>query len=180
MSRTGNKAIDLPQGVTATVENQRTVMVSGPKGKLAISLAVPMQAQVAGGKITIARPDDLPLSKRLHGLSRTLVANMVEGVTKGYSKDLEIQGVGFKAAVQGQKLSLSLGFCGPKEFVVPEGVKVTVTPDGLSLQVSGADKQKVGDTAARIVSYYPAEPYKGKGVRFKGAYVRRKVGKTVA
>jgi len=115
----------------------------------------------------------------LHGLTRTLIANMIEGVTKGYSKELEIQGVGFKAAIQGQKLMLSLGYPKPVEYTVPAGIKVAVT-EGTAIVVSGADKQLVGDVSARIRSYFPAEPYKGKGIRYKGEYVRRKVGKTVA
>jgi len=177
MSRVGQKPIEIPSGVTVEVNGQ-DVRVKGAKAELAMRMANGVSASVEGSKVMvkIAEGSD---KENLHGLTRTLVANMIEGVTKGYGKDLEIQGVGFKAALQGQKLQMWLGFPKPVEFTVPEGIKVVVT-EGTAISVSGADKQKVGDTAARIRSHFPAEPYKGKGLRYKGEYVRRKVGKTVA
>jgi large subunit ribosomal protein L6 len=171
--------VAVPAGVTVTVDGA-TVTVKGPKGELAVELPEGISASVVDGKeISFTRPRDDRRSKSFHGLARSLVANMVEGVDKGFQKDLEIQGVGFRAAVQGKKLSLSLGFAGPKEFDIPEGVTVT-EQGGVNLTVSGPDKQLVGQVAARIRSYFPAEPYKGKGLRYKGERVRRKVGKTVA
>jgi large subunit ribosomal protein L6 len=178
MSRIGKLPVALPAGVTATVDGQ-TVRVKGPKGELNRVLPEGISAKVGGGKVELDRAADERRFRSLHGLSRTLVANMVEGVTTGYSKDLELQGVGFKAAVQGQKLVLTLGFAGPVEFTVPAGVKVSAE-GGTAIKVSGPDKELVGIVSARIRSFYPAEPYKGKGLRYKGEYVRRKVGKTVA
>ena len=178
MSRIGQKPVDILSGVTVSVTGTR-VTVKGAQGELLLDLPPGISAEVKDGKVNLRRPDDLRTSKSFHGLSRTLVANMIDGVSKGFSKELEIQGVGFKAALQGQTLSLSLGFASPVEFAVPKDVKVTVDA-GINLVVRGPDKQRVGDTAAQIRSFYPAEPYKGKGIRYKGEYVRRKVGKTVA
>jgi len=178
MSRIGQKPVEVPAGVTVGVDGT-TVRVKGPKGELALDLATGVAASVANGKVSVSRANDLRMTRGCHGLTRTLIANMIEGVTKGFSKDLEIQGVGFKAAVQGRKLVLSLGFSNPVEYSLPDGVNAAV--DGATkIVISGLDKQKVGDAAARIRSFYPAEPYKGKGVRYKGEYVRRKVGKSVA
>jgi len=177
MSRVGRKPIEIPSGVTVTV-NGAEVRVKGAKGDLVMTMPSGVAASVEGAKVIVKIPEASEI-ENLHGLTRTLVANMIEGVTKGYSKDLEIQGVGFKAALQGQKLQMWLGFPKPVEYTIPDGIKVVVT-EGTAMSVSGADKQKVGDTAARIRSHFPAEPYKGKGLRYKGEYVRRKVGKTVA
>jgi len=127
----------------------------------------------------VLRADDTRESRSFHGLARSLVANMIQGVAEGFKKELEIEGVGFRASVRGQEVSLSLGFSSPVEYLAPDGIKVTVD-GGTKLVVSGADKQKVGDTAARLRGFMPAEPYKGKGMRFKDERVRRKVGKTVA
>ena len=176
MSRVGQKPVEIPSGVTVTV-NGADVKVKGAKAELAMVMPAGVSAAVEGGKVVVKVADEE--YGNLHGLTRTLIANMIEGVTKGYSKDLEIQGVGFKAALAGSKLQMWLGFPKPVEFVIPEGIKVVVT-DSTAMSVSGADKQKVGDVSARIRSYFPAEPYKGKGIRYKGEYVRRKVGKTVA
>ena len=176
MSRVGQKPIEIPSGVTVTV-NGLDVRVQGAKAELAMTMASGVTAVVEGGKVVVKVSD--AEKGNLHGLTRTLIANMIVGVVKGYSKELEIQGVGFKAALQGQKLQLWLGFPKPVEYTVPDGIKVVVT-EGTAMVVSGADKQKVGDVSARIRSFFPAEPYKGKGIRFKGEYVRRKVGKTVA
>lgn len=176
MSRVGQKPVEIPSGVTVTV-NGPEVRVKGAKSELVITMASGVSASVDGGKVVVKVANEE--QGNLHGLTRTLIANMIEGVTKGYSKELEIQGVGFKAAIQGQKLQMWLGFPKPVEYTIPDGIKVVVT-EGTAMVVSGADKQKVGDVSARIRSYFPAEPYKGKGIRYKGEYVRRKVGKTVA
>lgn len=178
MSRVGNKAIDIAQGVTVRIEGQ-TVHAKGPVGELSVTLPAAIKAEMAGGKVVVTRTEQTRTSLTLHGLERTLIANMIEGVSKGFRKDLEIQGVGFKAALQKGKLVMSLGFAAPVEFSIPVGVKVT-EEEGVRIAISGASKQLVGDTAARIRSFFPAEPYKGKGIRYKGEYVRRKVGKTVA
>lgn len=178
MSRVGIKPVEIPQGVTLKI-NGATVHAKGPVGELNLTLPPTITAEVAEGKVLVGRADELRSSKALHGLSRTLIANMIQGVSKGYKKELEIQGVGFKASVQKGKLVLSLGFASPKEYAIPAGLKIT-EEEGVRLAVSGADKQLVGDVTARIRSFFPAEPYKGKGIRLKGEYVRRKVGKTVA
>lgn len=178
MSRIGQMPIEVPTGVTVEVRGSR-VDVKGPNGELTRDLPVSIEAKVEDGKVLVTRSGDGRKEKSLHGLSRTLLANMVEGVQKGFSKALEIEGVGFKATVQGQKLALALGFASPIQFTVPAGVTVT-EKGGTNITVSGPDKQQVGDVAARIRSFFPAEPYKGKGLRYKGERIRRKVGKTVA
>ena len=178
MSRIGNKSIDLPDKVKVSVADGGLVNVEGPKGKLSYTLPRKITAKTEGAKFTLARPDDERDSKALHGLARSLVANMVTGVSAGYVKDLEIQGVGFKAAVQGTNLNLSLGKSHPILHPIPTGIKVTVT-DNTKVRVEGIDKQVVGQVAADIRGYYPPEPYKGKGVRYAGENVKRKEGKTV-
>ena len=178
MSRIGNKSIDLPDKVKINLGNGGLVNVEGPKGKLSYTLPRTITAKSEGSSFTLARPDDERANKALHGLARSLVANMVVGVSTGYVKDLEIQGVGFKAAVQGDKLNLSLGKSHPILFPIPAGIKVTVT-DNTKVRVEGIDKQVVGQVAANIRGYYPPEPYKGKGVRYAGEQVQRKEGKTV-
>ncbi len=176
MSRIGEKPVGIPSGVTVTVVGSR-VDVKGPKGDLSRQLPRAISARVAGDAVVVMREGDD--AKPFHGLSRSLIANMVEGVSKGYRRDLEIQGVGFRASVQGQVLSLSLGFASPVEYRIPAGLTITVN-NNTEVNVAGADKEQVGEAAARIRAFYPAEPYKGKGVRYKGEHVRRKVGKTVA
>ena len=178
MSRIGEKPIDIPSGVTLTVDGS-LVVVSGSKGELRREVPSCLSAAVEGNEARVARCDDTKTSRSLHGLFRSLIANMVEGVDKGFRKDLEIQGVGFRAAAEGQKVVMTLGFASPVEYTVPDGVTV-VSTKGTDVVVTGADKQQVGDVAARIWSFFPAEPYKGKGIRYKGEHVRRKVGKTVA
>jgi large subunit ribosomal protein L6 len=145
-----------------------------------MSLKMPrgITAALEEGKIVVSRPDESRQSKSLHGLARSLLAGAIEGVEKGFTKQLDLEGVGFKAEVQGRKLMLSIGFASPKEYVAREGVDIAV--QGSTITVTGVDKQKVGDAAACIRSYYPPEPYKGKGIRYKGERVRRKAGKTVA
>ena len=176
MSRIGKKPIEFPKGVTVTVQGEK-VTAKGPQGELSLVVPAGVQVKVAEAHVEIGIAD--PSLGSLHGTTRTLIANMVQGVQKHYAKDLEIQGVGFKAQAQGQKLVLALGFSHPVEYILPQGIAVKVT-EGTALTVSGADKHMVGQVSARIKSFFPAEPYKGKGVRFKGEHVRRKAGKAVA
>ena len=178
MSRIGNKAVEIPDKVKVNIGNDGAVAVEGPKGKLQWQLPRDITAKIDNNKVTLARSAETRSVKALHGLSRALVNNMVEGVSKGFTKDLEIEGVGFKAAVQGQNLNLSLGFSHPILFPIPKDIKITVT-ENTKLSISGADKKVVGQVAADIRRYYPPEPYKGKGVRYAGEQIRRKEGKTV-
>ncbi|MBR4318076.1 MAG: 50S ribosomal protein L6 [Kiritimatiellae bacterium] len=177
MSRIGKQPITVPAGVTITIANGNEVTVKGPKGELSRVFQKGIEVTVDGAIATVTRANDS--LKNFHGLSRTLLKNMIEGVTAGYVKELVIEGTGFKAAVQGNKAILTLGFASPKEYTIPEGCVVTVTAD-VNVKVEGIDKQVVGEAAARIRSYYPAEPYKGKGIRYKDEKIRRKEGKTVA
>ena len=179
MSRIGKQPVAIPAGVTVTA-NGNQVDVKGKLGELSRTFQSGITATVEGGKVLVTRADDTRMQKSCHGLSRTLVKNMIEGVTTGYKKALNIEGTGFKAVLQGKKLSLSLGFASPKDYAIPEGIKVTVDPSGLNITVEGVDKELVGEAAARIRSYYPAEPYKGKGIKYVGEQIRRKQGKTVA
>jgi len=169
MSRIGNKTIALPEKVKVNVGNDGAIAVEGPKGKLNWKLPREISAKVENNHVSLARGAETRSVKALHGLSRALINNMVYGVSQGFSKDLEIEGVGFKAAVQGQKLNLSLGFSHPILFPIPKDIKI----------ISGVDKKLVGQVAADIRRYYPPEPYKGKGVRYAGEQIRRKEGKTV-
>lgn len=178
MSRIGKKPVDIPSGVTVSADGPK-ISAKGPKGDLSLTVPGRLMARVEGGKVVIGRSDDSRESMSLHGLTRSLIANLLEGVSKGYKKELEIQGVGFKAAIQGQELTLLLGFSAPVKYTIPDGIKIAVE-GGVQIVVNGADKQKVGDVTARIRSFFPAEAYKGKGIRYRGEYVRRKVGKTVA
>lgn len=178
MSRIGKKPIELPEKVKVTVAANGEVTVEGPKGKLDWKLPKAVKAGVEGSTLNIERENEERSTRALHGLSRALLANMVVGVSQGFKKDLEIQGVGFKAAIQGQKLNLSLGYSHPIHFDIPEEVKITVT-DNTKISIEGIDKQIVGQAAADIRAYYPPEPYKGKGVRYAGEHIRRKEGKSV-
>jgi len=178
MSRIGKKIIEIPDKVKVQVDNRGAVAVEGPKGKLSWNLPREISAKVENNHVALARSGEARNLKALHGLSRALVNNMVEGVSKGFSKDLEIEGVGFKAAVQGSNLNLSLGFSHPILFPIPKEIKVTVT-DQTKISIVGIDKKLVGQVAADIRRFYPPEPYKGKGVRYAGEQVRRKEGKTV-
>lgn len=178
MSRVGQKPIPIPAGVEVKL-NGKTLSVKGPKGTLSRDIPETFNVRMEPGLVTInPKVDNAELSP-LHGLNRRLIANMVEGVIRGYAKELEIQGVGFKGAVQGRKAVFMLGYSSPIEMDIPVGIDIKVT-ESVNIVVSGPDKQQVGDFAAHIRSYYPAEPYKGKGIRYKGEYVKRKVGKTVA
>jgi large subunit ribosomal protein L6 len=178
MSRIGRKPIEVPDKVKVNVGSEGDVSVEGPKGKLSWNLPKTVSARVEGRTVSVERKDESRQGKALHGLSRALIANMVAGVTVGFKKELEIQGVGFRATVQGQKLNLSLGKSHPILFQIPAEVKITVT-DSTKITIEGVDKHLVGQTAADIRSFYPPEPYKGKGIRYVGEQVRRKEGKTV-
>lgn len=179
MSRIGKQPITIPAGVTISVANGNEVTVKGPKGELSRTFQAGITVKAEGSEVIVSRSDDTRAQKSFHGLTRTLVKNMIEGVTSGYAKELVIEGTGFKAAVQGKKAVLTLGFASPKEYLIPDGCTVTVTGD-VNVKVEGIDKEVVGEAAARIRSYYPAEPYKGKGIRYKDEKIRRKEGKTVA
>ena len=178
MSRIGKQPVSIPDKVKVTV-NGENVLVEGPKGKVQKSFAPVVKVTVAEKKVTFAPTEESRFAKAMYGTARSVVAGMVKGVTEGYTKDLEIQGVGFKAALKGKQLDLALGYSHPILMDIPEGIKVTVT-DGTKVRVEGADKQLVGAITAEIRGYYPPEPYKGKGVRIVGERVRRKEGKTVA
>ena len=177
MSRVGLKPISLPEKVTIKIDGA-SVQVEGPKGKLEWSLPEGITASQEDGTLTIARSTELRQVRALHGTARSLVQNMIVGVTEGFVKDLEIQGVGLRAAVKGKDLDLSLGKSHPILHPIPEGLTVTVT-ENTKIKVEGIDKQLVGQFSAEVRAYYPPEPYKGKGVRYVGEYVRRKAGKSV-
>ena len=177
MSRIGKQPIAIPPKVKVEVSGQR-VSVEGPKGKLNWQLPRRTSLRVEDGKILVSRQGDDAQAKALHGLSRALVNNMVRGVTEGFVKKLEIQGVGFKAAVQGKNVTMSLGYSHPIVFPIPEQIKVTVD-ENTKITVEGPDRQVVGQVAAELRSFYPPEPYKGKGVRYTDERVIRKEGKTV-
>lgn len=178
MSRIGKKVIELPPKVSVNFDADGAVKVSGPKGQLAWQLPRAIAGKLEGNTVSFERSNEDRKVRALHGLARALVNNMIVGVSTGFRKDLEIQGVGFKAAVQGQILKLNLGFSHDILFPIPEGVKITVT-DNTKISVEGVDRQIVGQAAADIRSYYPPEPYKGKGVRYAGEQIVRKEGKTV-
>src|SRR5438445_6109525 len=178
MSRIGNKSIALPDKVKVNVGNDGAVAVEGPKGKLNWKLPRDISAKVENNHVSLARAAETRSVKALHGLSRSLLHNMVQGVSEGFSKQLEIEGVGFKAAVQGSTLNLSLGFSHPVLFPIPKEIKITIA-EGTKLTIQGIDKKLVGQVTADIRRFYPPEPYKGKGVRYAGEQIRRKVGKTV-
>ena len=178
MSRIGNKAVEIPDKVKVNIDNDGAVSVEGPKGKLSWRLPRDIKGSVKDNRVSLMREAETRSVKALHGLSRSLVHNMVQGVSQGFSKQLEIEGVGFKAAVQGSTLNLNLGFSHPIPFQIPQGIKITVT-DATKINIEGVDKKLVGQVAADIRGFYPPEPYKGKGVRYAGEQIRRKEGKTV-
>jgi large subunit ribosomal protein L6 len=175
MSRIGKKAVAVPSGVTVTIDGQ-TVTVKGPKGQLAWTVAEEIEVKQEGGEIQLSKRDDTTRAQAMWGLSRTLVNNMVVGVTQGYEQTLELVGVGYRAAMKGQSLSMQLGFSHDVDIKPPEGISFVV-PKQTEIKVAGIDKQLVGETAARIRRIRPPEPYKGKGVRYQGETVRRKEGK---
>ncbi|GAC1516235.1 MAG: 50S ribosomal protein L6 [Gemmatimonadaceae bacterium] len=175
MSRIGKQPIAVPSGVSVAIEGN-LVKVKGPRGELARTLHSELSIALENNQVIVKRPSDESRHKALHGLSRTLVANMVEGVTKGYQKQLELVGVGYKAEVKPYGLQLALGFSHPVEYRAPKGIKLTA-PQPTQILVDGADKQTVGQVAAELRSLRPPEPYKGKGIKYAGEVVRRKAGK---
>ena len=176
MSRIGRMPIAVPAGVTVDIAENNKVTVKGPKGELTRVLPEAMDIKKDGEEIVVTRPNDLKKMKSLHGLTRTLIHNMIIGVTEGYVKDLEVNGVGYRAQKQGNKLVLALGYSHPVEMVDPEGIEVKV--DGNKISVVGIDKEKVGQYAAEIREKRAPEPYKGKGIKYADEVIRRKVGKT--
>ncbi|MDD5045227.1 MAG: 50S ribosomal protein L6 [Candidatus Omnitrophica bacterium] len=178
MSRIGKKPIDIPDKVKVEIKDS-TVFVEGPKGKLSQGLPVSIIAEIKEGKVSLKRTSELKKDKSLHGLMRTLILNMIKGVTTGYTKELEVVGVGFKAQMQGKNLNMTLGFTHPVIFTSPEGIQIT-TPKQTQIVINGIDKELVGRTASIIRDVYPPEPYKGKGIRYAGEFVRKKVGKAAA
>jgi large subunit ribosomal protein L6 len=177
MSRIGKMPVSVPDKVKVTI-NGRVVAVEGPKGKLSMQLPPKTTATLVEKEIRVARQADTSEAKAMHGLARSLVNNMVAGVSQGFQKKLEIHGVGFKAIVKGSILDLSLGYSHPLHYPIPAGIKVTVE-ENTRLTIDGADKETVGRVASEVRAYYPPEPYKGKGVRYVGEQILRKEGKTV-
>lgn len=178
MSRIGRMPVVIPKGVTVELKD-RTVRVKGPRGELSRALPAGIEVAVEQGVVNVSRPNDEPRARALHGLTRALVANMVEGVDKGFRKTLEIQGVGYKAEPRPYGVNLVVGYSHPVEFRAPDGVKISVENNTV-VRIEGADKEKVGQVAAEIRLVRPPEPYKGKGIRYQGEQVRRKAGKTGA
>lgn len=179
MSRIGIKPITIPAGVEVTVEDGNAVRVKGPKGELCAQIGMNMKVSVEDGTLKVERPDDSRENRSQHGLARTLIDNMITGVTNGYERKLQIVGVGYSAAKQGSKLVLKLGYSHPIELEDPEGI-TTETPDATTIVVKGIDKAQVGNYAANIRGWRPPEPYKGKGVLYEGEVVHKKEGKSGA
>lgn len=178
MSRIGKKPVTMPSGVKAAIANS-VITIEGPKGKLVYNIPSGFKVEVKDNAISISRPSDEKQAKATHGLIRSLLNNMVIGVDKGYQKDLEITGVGFKAQVQGKVLNIQLSYTHPINFNIPDGISVE-TPKPTQIVIKGIDKTKVGAVAAEIRDYYRPEPYKGKGIKYAGEHVRRKAGKAAA
>ena len=177
MSRIGRKPITVPAGVEVKVDGANVVTVKGPKGTLTQAIHPNMTIEVTGAEINVTRPNDEKENRALHGLSRTLIANMVEGVTKGYEKKLEVNGVGYRVAKEGKKLVMNLGYSHPVVMTEIDGVTFE-TPDANTIFVKGIDKQLVGQVAAQVREKRPPEPYKGKGIKYADEHIRRKAGKT--
>ena len=175
MSRVGKEPIEIPQDVQVEIEGNR-IQVTGPKGTLNREIHPSMKVSLNEGKLIVSRPSDDPLHRSLHGLTRTLLANMVEGITKGFEKRLEISGVGYRAESHGQTIVFQLGYSHPIAFRQPDGITIHIDK-GTRIAVSGIDKQLIGQVAAKIRSFRPPEPYKEKGIKYEGEYVRRKAGK---
>jgi large subunit ribosomal protein L6 len=174
MSRIGRRPVAIPSGVTVAVQ-QGQVSVKGPKGTLAQALPPGIRLEIADGRARFTRPDEQTRTRALHGLARAALANMITGVTQGFARELEIQGVGYRAEVKGKKLALALGFSHPVEVAIPEGLSVSVAES--RIKIEGADRARVGQFASDLRELRPPEPYKGKGIRYAGERVRRKVGK---
>lgn len=179
MSRIGNKEIIIPAGVTVSIDDNNTALVKGPKGTLNFTFNKNMKIKIEGQTINIARPSESKFDKSIHGTSRALLNNMVLGVSEGFSKTLEIKGVGYRAQLQGNKLTVNAGYSNPVVIMVPEGIKVEL-PKPIEIIISGTDKQAVGEFAANIRSIRKPEPYKGKGIKYSTEHVRRKEGKTAS
>ena len=178
MSRIGKKPIDVPAGVNINIAGT-TINAEGPKGKLSYTASPRFKIEIKDNKVVVTRPSDEKQDKATHGLIRSLINNMIIGVTRGYKRELEISGVGFKAVAQGKVLNLQLSYTHPINYNIPDGITIE-TPKLNIIIVSGIDKTKVGDVAAEIRDFYRPEPYKGKGIKYAGEYVRRKAGKAVA
>lgn len=178
MSRIGNKPVIVPKEVKIEVKDGE-VFVEGPKGKLSRKLSDRISVEVKEGVLLVKRVADTKLDKSMHGLSRALIVNMIKGVTDGYTRELEIIGVGFKAAISGSNLNMALGFSHPVNFVIPAGIKIEA-PKPTQLVIKGIDKELIGKVASEIRAIYPPEPYKGKGIRYVGEHVKKKVGKAQA
>lgn len=178
MSRIGKKPVDLPSGVKAAVANN-VITVEGAKGKLTYNIPPRFKVEVKDNKVSVTRPSEEKQDKATHGLIRSLINNMAIGVSAGYKKELEITGVGFKAAVQGKVLNIQLSYTHPINFNIPEGITIE-TPKPTNIVITGIDKTKVGEVAAKLRDFYRPEPYKGKGIRYNDEHVRRKAGKAVA
>lgn len=177
MSRIGRKPIPISEGIKINIKND-LISVKGPLGELSWNFPADMNVARKGKEIVVSRPNDSKTLRSLHGLTRVLIANMLEGVSKGFQKTLSIKGIGYSAEMKGKSLLLNVGFSHPVLFSPPENVAIEI-PENLKIRVSGIDKQKVGQVAARIRSIRPPEPYKGKGIRYEGEYVKKKAGKTV-
>lgn len=178
MSRLGKKLVTIPKDVKIEVKDG-AVCVEGPKGKLTRKLSDRISIEIKDGTLLVKRAADTKIDKSLHGLFRALIVNMIVGVTQGYLKELEIQGVGFKAAVVGDKINMALGFSHPVNYVIPAGIKIE-TPKPTQVVIKGIDKELIGKVATEIRAFYPPEPYKGKGIRFVGEQVKKKIGKAQA
>lgn len=178
MSRLGKKLVTIPKDVKIEVKDGM-VCVEGIKGKLARKLSDRISIEIKDGTLLVKRVANTKIDKSLHGLFRALIVNMIVGVTEGYSKELEIQGVGFKAAVAGDKLNMALGFSHPVNYAIPAGIKIE-TPKPTQVVIKGIDKELIGKVASEIRAFYPPEPYKGKGIRYVGEHVKKKVGKAQA
>lgn len=177
MSRIGKQPVSLPAKVTAEIKGQHITII-GPKGTLEREIPAPIEVKQDGDNLVVAPTDDSRLGRQRHGLCRTLVANMVDGVSQGFQKRLQIQGVGYRAQAQGKKLTLNVGYSKPVEMEMPDGIDVAVENKNVEVVVSGIDKEVVGNVAAQIRGVRPPEPYKGKGIRYFGEQIRRKAGKT--
>lgn len=177
MSRIGNKVIQVPAGVTVTISPENHAVVKGPKGQLEFQFNQSLSIDLKGKEIKISRPDDAIFTRKIHGTTRALLANMITGVSVGFKKQLEIRGVGYRAALQGRTVNLSMGYSHPIDLEIPAGLTVTI-PKNTDIIIEGADKQVVGEFAAKIRSTRKPEPYLGKGIRYVDEYVPRKAGKT--
>jgi len=175
MSRIGRQPIQIPSGVQVTIQ-ERHVAVKGPKGKLEWEVPSPIQVKQESGNLVVTRPDDSRGNRALHGTARALLANMVTGVSKGFERKLEINGVGYRASVQGNTMNFELGYSHPIRYELPEGITAAVEKNVL-ITLNGTDKHRLGETAAKIRSFRPPEPYKGKGIKYQEEHIRRKVGK---